>query len=259
MSENVRFVHISDSHIGPSTDYKLYDRNPSQSLQALVCYLNDELPFKPDFVLHTGDVTYDPDPVATQLAQELLSQLRYPVYFARGNHDDPDAMRRYLPNVPVGSRRLDYTFTVKDFEFIVLDSFGVVQPRGYLEASQIEWLRETCRQSTAESVVIVVHHLPALTGNAWLDRYMVIDNYEALFEALRPHRARIRGLFFGHIHSPSTVFRAGIVCSSPAATFNCFVFPDDADAQVIKSGPGGFSQVNISHEQTWVFHQQLGE
>lgn len=260
MSETVRFVHISDSHIGPDPDYVLYDRNPAQSLQAMVRYLNEELPFSPDFVLHTGDVTYDPDPAATRLAQALLSPLRYPTYFARGNHDDPDAMRQYLTNVPAGKGRLDYTFTVKGFEFVVVDTFGLVQPQGHLEPEQLVWLKETLQQSAAKSLVIVLHHLPVPTGNAWLDAHMGIDNYEALFETLRPYQQRIRGLFYGHIHSPSTVLRGGITCSSPAAVFNRFVFPNDADAQVLfYRASGGFSQVTISHQQTWVFHQTLEE
>lgn len=253
----LRFVHISDSHIGTSEDYTLYNKRPAEALRNLVSYLNDELPFAPDFVLHTGDVTYDPDPLAYPLAAEILGKLKYPSYYARGNHDNPDAMRQYLPNLPAGSGRVDYSFEVNGFHFVVLDSFGLVQPAGYLEVGQLEWLHETCRESKARSLVIVIHHLPTVTGNAWLDARMGIVNHEDFFAVLAPFAHKIRGVFFGHIHTGSTVMREGIMCSSVAATFSQFIYPLESDANLMLVPLGGFNLVTLTHEQTWVSQHQL--
>ncbi len=255
MSDDLRFVHISDTHIVPDQGL-YYGYNPYQALEQLVGYINNGLPFMLDFVLHTGDVTYDPDPAACQQAAAVLNELNYPTYYVRGNHDDPAAMRKYLPNLPAGSGRIDYTFAMKGFQFIILDSFGKVQPMGYLEPGQLAWLRTMCEESTAQSLVIVLHHLPVLTGNTWLDHDMYIENHEALFDTLEPFAARIRGLFFGHIHVPSSTMQRGILCSSAPAAFSQFVLPDTAPTPPLITEPGGYSLVRMTHEQTWISHHE---
>ncbi|NDJ86658.1 MAG: hypothetical protein GYB66_12290 [Chloroflexi bacterium] len=257
MHETLRFIHISDTHIGPDESFELYGQKPADRLRQLVRHINAETHFVPAFILHTGDVTYDPDPDAMGLAAEILADFNYPVYYARGNHDDPDAMRKYLSGLPPGTGRVNYSFAVNGLEFIVLDSFGKVQPQGYLETGQLDWLRRQCEQSTAERLVIVLHHLPAQTGNAWLDTHMLIENRQALFDALAPFQQRICGGFFGHVHFPATVYREGLLWSSTVAAFNEFSFPNDSMANVISRPGGGFSQVTISSDQVWVSHHTL--
>lgn len=244
----LRFVHISDTHIGPTPDYMLYNVNTYQEAQALVEFLNEQLPFSPDFVLHTGDVTYDPDPAATKLAYDLLSQINYPLYVVRGNHDDPDSMRDYFRGLPAGSGRLNYDFQVNNYHMIVLDSFGREQPAGYLEDDDLQFLQATLDMSTATNIVIVIHHLPTMTGNAWLDERMRIMNGDAFFEILMPYQDRISGMFFGHIHDFTTSMVNGILCSSTSAAFSQFLYPQHADDRLLITEPGGFSLVTLGHE-----------
>lgn len=255
----LRILHITDTHIGPNPDHLLYGYNTYQHSLRLVDYINNELPFQPDLVLHTGDVCYDPDPIAAKLAFDVLGKIKYPLYVVRGNHDDPDALRDYFPNLPSDSGRINYDFVINDYHFIVLDSFGRVQPAGYLAAEQLEWLASTLQSSTATSVVMVVHHLPVMTGNLWLDERMRIENQSAFFDVLEPYQARIRGLFFGHIHIPSTHVHRGILCSSAPAAFSQFIMPNSRDEQFTVTEPGGFSLVTLSHSGVTVLHHQLGD
>jgi Icc protein len=251
----LRFIQITDTHIGTAADYILRGVNSLSRAQAVVEHLNNDLTFTPDFVLHTGDVAYDPDPAAYTLAQATLSQLKYPTYYVRGNHDDPDTMRRTLPNLPAGTGRLDYEFTVKGFHFIVLDAFGLVQPMGFLEDTQLALLESRLKASNERSIVIALHQLPVLTGIRWYDDEMVIENHDALFEILKPYQKRIRGLFFGHIHRSSTTLREGILCVSAAAvSMQLESWPDQADIVTDEAALGGFNVVTLTHEQTWVTH-----
>lgn len=254
----LRFLHISDTHIGATPDYMLYGVNTLQRAQELVRFINTELPFAPDFVLHTGDLTYDPDPAATRLAYDVLSELNYPLYVVRGNHDDPASLRDYFTFLPSGGGRIDYDFTYNDFHFIVLDSFGREQPAGYLEDYQLKWLKERLDYSSAKSVVLVVHHIPVKTGNIWLDERMRIMNSEDFFDMLAPHQAHIRGLFFGHIHDFSTHYHRGILCSSTSASFSQFIYPNHANMRFAVTEPGGFSLVTLKHEgSATILHHQL--
>ena len=71
------FVHLSDTHINPNPAYNIpeADYTPVEGARALVAQIN-ALPFAPDFVLHTGDIAYNPDPDAYDLAREILGLLR---------------------------------------------------------------------------------------------------------------------------------------------------------------------------------------
>jgi 3',5'-cyclic AMP phosphodiesterase CpdA len=249
MDDQVRFIHITDTHIGPSPDYMLYHANPFDQTQALIKHLNEDLPFVPDFVLHTGDVAYNPnDPQAYHWIAQTFNKLKYPCYYVRGNHDDADLMRQTLPHLPSGQGRIDYDFIVNDFHFVVLDSFGRNHPRGYLEDYQLTWLGKTCRESQARSLVIVVHHLPYLSGYTWFEEQMVIENHTQLFEILKPFKDKIRGLFFGHVHRASCAVVDGIFCATPPSASLAFfpwtrsgAFEPDPDTHT------GYNIVTLTH------------
>lgn len=247
---SLRFIHISDTHIAASPEWESYGHYALDNSEAVVEYLNTKLPFEPEFILHTGDVTFNPKAEAYPVAQKVLSKLRYPVYYVRGNHDQPDFMRQHLDNVPDGGGNLDYDFWIDDFHFIVLDTFGFTKTIGILEDEQLEWLASTLDASPARSIVLAVHHLPVTTGVECSDERMIIKNHDAFFETIVPHRGRIRGVFFGHIHRQTQAIRQGIFCSSaPAVWFQLYNFPESGPDFVGDpySDPG-FNIVTVTHD-----------
>src|SRR5262245_34447647 len=124
MTESLlRFIHISDTHISYDPTYSANDA-PHTSFagaQALVREIN-ALPFTPDFILHTGDVVYDPDEAAYPSAHALLSTLRAPVYYLAGNHDDADALQRIMLGATDPKSPFDYEFEVNGVQVVCLDS-----------------------------------------------------------------------------------------------------------------------------------------
>jgi len=254
----IRFVHISDTHLGTTPNHIQYGRNTYQDAKAMVDFINHDLEFDPDFVLHTGDVLNEPDANASKLAADLFKTLRFPARYVVGNHDDRDLMRADLLGHPPTDGPLCYDFHVEDFHFIALDSRGEIDPQGFISADQLDWLGQTCRESNAQSLVILVHHLPLHLGVKWIDRDMRIMNDDAFFDVLLPHRERLRGIFFGHIHRATTGFRDGILCSASASTFMQFEMnPDDEKAQFDVNAPAGYAIVTMTHQQTTVTHQTL--
>lgn len=253
MSEYLRFIHITDTHIGPTPEYTLDDHNTLQKYQALVRHLNEDLPFKPEFIFHTGDIAYDPDPAAYEIIQEEAKKLNHQCYYVRGNHDDPDQMRRVLPNLPDGEGRINYEFIHRDFHFIVLDTMGHVQPSGYLEDEQLAWLHSTCEKSPARSLVIIMHHNAVKTGIEWIDRMMILKNHDAFFDTVRSFQSRIRCVLFGHIHRASTSIREGIMCASAVSTTSALhSWPDATHFAPDAMTPGGYNIVTLTHMQTFI-------
>ena len=51
----MRFVHITDTHVGSTPDHTLHGRPTLSNLAVLVETINN-LPFRPDFILHNGDI-----------------------------------------------------------------------------------------------------------------------------------------------------------------------------------------------------------
>lgn len=254
----LRFIHISDTHIGPNPDFSLHGRNTFADAQNLIHYLNHQLDFEPDFVVHTGDVTNTPDAESAQLAGGLFANLRFPVYYVSGNHDSRRFMRQYLQQAPPSDERLSYDFQQADVHFIVLDTRGEIDPQGYVDEEQLNWLADVLSRSPASSLCLLIHHLPMAMHVPWFDRDMRIMNDDALFSLLIPHRERLRGVFFGHIHRALTGFRDGILCSATASgSFQFFTSPHHEEPHFDTMARGGFAIVTLTDSQTLVTHHTL--
>ena len=79
----LRFVQISDSHIGFNKD-----ANPdvTATLRAAIAKIH-ALPQAPSFVLHTGDLTHLSKPEEFDTLQQELSAIGAPVFYVPGEHD----------------------------------------------------------------------------------------------------------------------------------------------------------------------------
>lgn len=262
-TDPVYFVHISDTHFGPTADYDRYGHYPEPCARRLVEIINN-LPQRPDFIIHTGDVVTEPNAAAYRLAAKTLAPLQAPIYYVVGNHDTAAGIRDYLPIGPKQDAgddpgRLSYTFEVKDYRFLVLDARGPddIGPNGLLSDSQLEL---AAREAGPEGPPLTVFlHYPVLVMNSiWMDEYMPILNGEALHQALRPARKRLRGVFYGHVHQHMHNIRDSIRYTSTASVFSQFAaWPDDADVRHDTEEPPGYSFVHLLPEQTIVHHHSF--
>lgn len=255
----MRFLHISDTHIAQSPNFVNYMHSPMRNLERLVWEINN-LSFDVDFVLHTGDIVEDAAETAYHNAKPILRQLRFPVYYVNGNHDNRDHLQRImLDKTPVGSR-FDYTFDCAGVQFIVVDSAGSHTPTGDLTEAQLANLRALCVPD-GPPLAIAIHHPPVALDSNWLDvgwprlnyRHMLIANGDAFMQAIAPARARLCGVFFGHIHRSYQVLRNGILLSAAPSTFGSLLtWPGQADPEIAPHEPGGFCLVTIADGQTTV-------
>lgn len=256
LSEKVYFVHISDTHIGSSPNYSRHGHYPLACARKLVEVIN-ELPVQADFVIHTGDVVTEPDPISFGLAAETFSKLKIPIYYANGNHDTAADIRHFLPmgshkSAGKDPHRLSYTFDIKGYRFLVLDARGPdeIDPHGLLPESQLELAAEEAAVDGPPLVVFI--HYPVLPMNSiWMDENMLILNGEKLHRALRPAADRIRGVFHGHIHQQMQVIRDGIVYVSVASAFSQFgAWPDDEVTHFDVDHDPGFGFVHLLPDKT---------
>ncbi|HVO44456.1 MAG TPA: metallophosphoesterase, partial [Aggregatilineales bacterium] len=170
----MRFVHLTDTHIGPTPDYTNAGHNAFKNLEHVVDRIN-ELPFTPDFVLHTGDVVDDWSEAAYRLAKPVLKRIKFPVYYVAGNHDDPDRLQRILLNQEPTAERYDYSFDCDGIHIAVFDTRRPEDnPGGTLKPAQLQALREVCTPD-GPPLLIALHHEPVLLDVTWMDGWMNLD------------------------------------------------------------------------------------
>lgn len=251
----LRFIHISDTHIGPTRDYELYGCNCFNNALRMVETIN-RLPLVPEFVLHTGDVTAAPDEAAYRLAAEVFTRLRVPIYFVTGNHDSSVMIRKYLRmgemEIASDVNGLAYTFEVNGYRFITLDARGPdeIDPRGVLEEHQFAFLRRELDRD-ATPVAVFLHFPPLPLDSRWLNNEMLLMNGERLHRVLVPYRDRLRGVFFGHVHRGMHVLQDGVLYSSVASTIGQFAaWPDDQQVRLDLDHPACFNVVTLTETAT---------
>lgn len=258
IDETVYFVQISDSHLGPVPGFASHGSLALPAAQRLVDRIN-QLPFKPDFVVHSGDITNEPHPAAYTLAAETFSRLKAPVYFVRGNHDDAADIVKYMAmgprhDIATDRGRLTYRFDVKGVRFLVLDTQGPPQsqPQGHLSAEQLKLLRREAA-AAGPPLAIFLHHPLLPMDSTWMDANMLVMNGEEVHDALLPARHRIRGVFHGHTHQSTQTLRDGILYVAAASNYSQFSsWPHDEDVQHIADEAPGFNFVRLMARQTMI-------
>lgn len=261
--EPVYFVHIGDTHFGPTAGFSRHGHEPLSCARRMVEIINN-LPQRPDFVIHTGDVTNEPDDAAYRLAAETFAQLEAPIYYVVGNHDTAAGIRRYLPMAPkvdvdADPDRLSYAFEVKGCRFLVLDARGPdeIDPNGLLPESQLEVIaRETGPDGPPLTVFL---HYPVIAMNSiWMDKNMLVLNGDVLHEALRQSGRRLRGVFYGHVHQHMQNICDGVRYTSTASVFSQFAaWPADVNVRFDPDEPPGYSFVHLLPDQTIVHHHSF--
>lgn len=252
----LRFIHISDTHYS-SPDY---ERPPSRfdtrhGTQELIRQIN-ALPFTPDFILHTGDVAYDPYPEIYDELQQVMGQFKAPLYYVPGNHDHSGVLQTTLMGRDTIETPLYYEQDIKGVRFIFLDSnsYGEVSPpAGKVSEAQIAWLDERLKVDDPRPIVVAVHHPLIKTHTSqWYDEFMMTVNGDDVHKTLVQARDRLRGVFFGHVHQNLSFYRDGILYSSVWSSWTQFYTNPDQDLTTLNAldlDPG-FNLVTLNTEGT---------
>lgn len=258
MSDTIlTFIHIGDTHISPDPDYSLpyADYTPLEGTKALVNSLQ-VLPFEVDFILHTGDVVYDPHESAYATAKDLFAPLNMPIYYIAGNHDHNDGLQRQLlgrePSDIIPN--LHYEVEVNGVQMICVDSNGPAQvPAGYVPDDQLEWLDRLCTADDDRPLVIAIHHNPLPVGVPFLDDAMLITNGLDFHNIVKKAGSRLVGVFHGHIHQSTTTYREGVMYSSTASSWvQLHSYPGMTEPESDTNARPSYSVVLVKPNQSFV-------
>ncbi len=217
--------------------------------------------FKPELIIHTGDVVNHPQIEAYQLAVEAFAPFNeIPLYFSTGNHDDARMLKQHFPMSPRtplvdDEDRLAYHWDTGHMRFYSLDATvpGDEGPHGAIPQNQLDALREDIASHDLPYAVFL-HFPPFRMGSPWMDEKLILSNGPDLHEILKqssPDRYRIRGVFFGHTHRTIQLYREGILYSgiaSPAFQFS--MTPEEGPPSTASDSPIVFNHITFLPNST---------
>ena len=194
----IRIVQITDSHVYGTADQQFKGMDTATSLEQVVNVVKQDTEV-PDLILATGDLVHDPTTEAYSNLRRILQSVQLPVFCLPGNHDRP-AMMDDLLNT--GTLSTCKSISCGEWEFCLLDSVLEDNEKGYLGAAELEFLQTRLAVSTAEYMVICLHHQPLPIGSPWMDE-MKVGNGDDLLQMIRG-KPQVKCVLWGHIHQEFT-------------------------------------------------------
>jgi 3',5'-cyclic AMP phosphodiesterase CpdA len=163
-SGELSFVQISDSHMGFN---KPANHDVAATLQSAVEKING-LPVRPEFLLHTGDISHLSKPEQFDTVDQILKGTNAKdVFFVPGEHDVLDDngklfLERYGKNAK-GSGW--YSFDHKGVHFIALVNVMNLKAGGFgsLGQEQLEWMEDDLKHLKSSTPIVVFAHVPLWT------------------------------------------------------------------------------------------------
>ena len=265
MQSTISFVHLSDTHIGPDARFELRGFRTAERAQQVVDKIA-LLPFKPEFVIHTGDVVANPDQRSYQHAQQIFARLEemgIPMRYVAGNHDKSRDLRALLNLSNIEGLHedhdfLSYAFSVNGHRFVVLDpKEAPPEWTGSLAENQFEFLAKEVA-AAPQSLTIFMHYPSRGLNVPWIEDRMLLQNglrLHKILSTLPP--GTVRGVFSGHIHCAASVVEDGVLYQSAPATAMSFrVHPQENRLRIATDPEPMFSVVSFEEGRTIVTHHQ---
>jgi Icc protein len=218
-------LHLTDLHLPPPGE-TVRGHDPAPRLEAVL----DDIAARHGpggampalgFAVLTGDLTRDGEPAAYARLRTALARLPCPAHLLLGNHDNRAAFRAAFPGHPVDQAGFVQQAVMSTAGLcLMLDTLHQGHPEGRLCAERLGWLAAQLAGSGETPVLLFMHHPPMAVGIAGMDA-IGLQDADALWAVLAPHRGRIQHIFHGHLHRPIGGSWHGIpVFSLPGSAFD---------------------------------------
>jgi len=224
------FLQISDSHVGFA---KPANPDARATLREAVAKIAG-MPVKPDFIVHTGDITQLSRDSEFDDADQILRETGLPTFYVPGEHDmlDEGTGKAFLGRYGKDSLGAGwFSFDHQGVHFIGLVNVADLKPGGMgrLGAEQIAWLAKDLAGRPASTPIIVLAHIPLWTVYAeW--GWGTDDAAEALKLLARFGSVSILN---GHIHQIAQKVEGRMVFHTARST----AFPQPAPGTAPSPGP----------------------
>ena len=230
MNGELAFVQISDSHIGFN---KAANPDVAATLQAAIEKIN-ALPRRPEFVLHTGDISQLSRAAQFDTAEQALKGIRTErIFYVPGEHDVLDdngaGYRERFAKSAMGDGW--YSFDSHGAHFIGLVNVMNLKAGGLgnLGSEQLAWMEKDVRHLKSSTPIVVFAHIPLWSVYPeW--GWGTSDSEQALSLLKRFGSVTVLN---GHIHQTLRKVEGNVTFHTAMST----AFPQAAPGQGLGPGP----------------------
>jgi 3',5'-cyclic-AMP phosphodiesterase len=249
----MKLIHITDTHL-VAPGMQLYGLDPRARLDAAIADINRHHA-DAELAVVTGDLTHWGEVEAYRNFLQAMRGLHVPYIVLVGNHDRRVACLDVLSAAPRDANGFVQGWRdTSRGRLIFIDTLDESSDAGQLCERRLAWLAGTLAETPAErAIFLFMHHPPFEVGVHMMDRIALAER-TAFIGAIEPHRARIRHLFFGHVHRPISGSWMGIPFSTLRGTNHQVWFDLTPEAPHLASHePPAYAVVLIS-DQSVVVH-----
>jgi Icc protein len=231
------FLQISDSHVGFAKPANPDARATYQEAVNKII----AMPAKPDFIIHTGDITQLSRDAEFDDAEQIIQKAGLTVFHVPGEHDvlDEGTGKAYLNRFGKGTKGAGwYSFDHKGAHFIALINVLNLKAGGMgsLGEDQLAWLKDDLVGRPASTPIVVFAHMPLWTvSEAWgwgtddAAQAMVLLQRFGSVTVLNGHIHQITQKVEGHIafHTARSTAFPQAAAGAPGATPGPLTVPAD--------------------------------
>jgi len=155
----LRFAQISDSHLG---FHGGANGDVTATFQQAIEQVN-ALGHRPDFVMHTGDLTHLATPAQFDQVKQMMTGLSTgAVFTVPGEHDSiDDAGQKYRARFGAGSKGEGwYSFDIAGVHVIALVNTINLRLLGHLGTEQLDFVRNDVAGLSSDTPIVVFSHIP---------------------------------------------------------------------------------------------------
>jgi 3',5'-cyclic AMP phosphodiesterase CpdA len=155
----LRFVQVSDSHLG----FKGTANTDVEGSFARAIKQVNALPDRPDFVVHSGDLTHLATDAQFDQVKQMLGGLRTgQVFTVPGEHDSiDDHGQKYRQRFGAGTRGEGwFSFDIKGVHVIGLVNTLSLESLGHLGTEQLDFVRRDVAGLSSDTPIVIFSHIP---------------------------------------------------------------------------------------------------
>ncbi|HXM17329.1 MAG TPA: metallophosphoesterase [Candidatus Tumulicola sp.] len=223
------FVQISDTHIGFPGEA---NHDVIGTFQRSIDMIN-ALPVRPDFVMHTGDLSHLSKPSEFDTVKQMLGTIKAGAFYAvPGEHDVINDRGETFWKMFASRGNVMkpwYSFDAAGVHSLALTNVLDIKKGGILGRDQLEWARQDLAGQRNGTPIVVFAHIPlAAVYPDWgwsTDDYMELLSMLGRFDSVT--------VLNGHIHQVFTKVDGKVTFYTAAST----AFPQPAPGTAPKPGP----------------------
>lgn len=216
-------IHLSDPHFLAGEARHASGADSEQNLARTLEAVRRVHPH-PSAIVITGDLTdlgeFDAYRRLRGAMEPVAADLRCPLIWVAGNHDERTTLRMGLLDEPGNELPVTGVWDLDGLRLIALDTSVPGWHHGDVDEVQREWLAGVLKEPAHHGTILAMHH-PPLPAHLPLFDILELRHQDELAAIIRG--TDVRGIIAGHLHYSCTGMFAGVpvsVASSTCYTMN---------------------------------------